>query len=216
MSEVRLGRITFVGTTHVDRASIEHVREIISRTLPSTVAVELCESRYLALSSKAKLPSPREVGLAAWLISLMEGTFARRVGVLPGFEMVSGIKEALRIGACVEFIDMPIQWIISRINSTPTSERVRLIFECILVLALPPSLMKLGSTTFRDAEELVQKFSWRYPNLHRRLVKERDQFMARKLLGILNSRSGNIVVVVGLGHLKGLVEETRKFGGENL
>jgi pheromone shutdown protein TraB len=44
--------ITLVGTAHVSRESSNLVKEIIEHEQPETVCIELCESRYHALTQK--------------------------------------------------------------------------------------------------------------------------------------------------------------------
>ncbi|KAK9677623.1 hypothetical protein RND81_11G156400 [Saponaria officinalis] len=47
--------IWLVGTTHVDRASVEHVDRVVRALRPDNVVVELCRSRHLITSNLAKL-----------------------------------------------------------------------------------------------------------------------------------------------------------------
>ena len=44
--------ITLIGTAHVSRESADLVSEVIEREKPETVCVELCKSRYQALTQK--------------------------------------------------------------------------------------------------------------------------------------------------------------------
>ena len=53
------------------------------------------------------------------------------------------------------------------------------------------------------------------PNLYQVLIAERDLYMARALAD-LSRRYGKIVVVVGLGHRKGILEELKKLNSPRM
>jgi len=209
MSVVSIDRLIMVGTVHVQKSSVENVKRIIFETKPSVVAVELCEDRYYLLKTRVEtslMPTFR-FGIIPWLLAVLEKTAGERTGVFPGAEMVEAVAAAVRLGARIEFIDMPIQWIIRRIQSIPFREKSRLVLDGILALVTILIGVKFEKNIPESPDELVLKFKGRYPSLHRCLVEERNRYIVGRLASILASTDGTIVAVVGLGHLNDLAKE---------
>jgi len=48
--------IKIIGTAHISRESIKEVEETIKKENPDVVAVELCDSRYKALTQSGEIP----------------------------------------------------------------------------------------------------------------------------------------------------------------
>lgn len=209
MSVVSIDRLILVGTVHVQKSSVENVKRIIFETKPSVVAVELCEDRYYLLKTQVEtslMPTFR-FGVIPWLLAVLERTAGEKTGVFPGAEMVEAAAAAVRLGAKIEFIDMPIQQIIQRIQSIPFREKSRLVLDSILALVAILVGVKVEKNIPESPDELVLKFKNRYPSLHRCLVEERNRYMIQRLASILASTAGTIVAVVGLGHLNDLAKE---------
>lgn len=209
MSVVSIDRLILVGTVHVQKSSVENVKRIIFETKPSVVAVELCEYRYYLLKTQVEtslMPTFR-FGVIPWLLAVLERTAGEKTGVFPGAEMVEAAAVAVRLGATIEFIDMPIQQIIQRIQSIPFREKSRLVLDSILALVTILVGVKLEKNIPESPDELVLKFKNRYPSLHRCLVEERNRYIIQRLASILASTAGTIVAVVGLGHLNDLAKE---------
>jgi len=209
MSVVSIDRLILVGTVHVQKSSVENVKRIIFETKPSVVAVELCEDRYYLLKTQVEtslMPTFR-FGVIPWLLAVLERTAGEKTGVFPGAEMVEAAAAAVRLGAKIEFIDMPIQQIIQRIQSIPFREKSRLVLDSILALITVLVGVKVEKNIPESPDELVLKFKNRYPSLHRCLVEERNRYIIQRLASILASTAGTIVAVVGLGHLNDLAKE---------
>jgi len=209
MSVVSIDRLIMVGTVHVQKSSVENVKRIIFETKPSVVAVELCEDRYYLLKTRVEtslMPTFR-FGIIPWLLAVLERIAGEKTGVLPGAEMVEAAAAAVRLGARIEFIDMPIQQIIQMIQSIPFREKSRLVLDSILAIVTILMGVKVERNIPDSPDELVLKFKNRYPSLHRCLVEERNRYIVQRLASILASTTGMIVAVVGLGHLNDLAKE---------
>jgi len=198
-----------VGTIHVQKSSVENVKKTIFEKKPSIVAVELCEDRYRILKTQVEtsmMPTFR-FGVIPWLLAVLERAAGEKTGVFPGAEMVEAAAAAARLGARIEFIDMPIQQIIHEIQSIPFREKARLVLDSILALVAILFGVKVEKNIPELPDELVLKFKNRYPSLHRCLVEERNRYIVQRLASILSSTAGTIVAVVGLGHLNDLAKE---------
>jgi len=53
-------------------------------------------------------------------------------------------------------------------------------------------------------EDIVEQFRAEFPGLTRVLIEERDLYVAKALHFILNDIEGNIVAVLGAGHIPGV------------
>ncbi|MCD6492689.1 MAG: TraB/GumN family protein, partial [Archaeoglobaceae archaeon] len=100
--------VIIVGTAHVSKKSIEEVEEIIEKTEPDAVAVELCSKRYQSLVQEKQQEIPivdviKKGEAPLLLFQLMMSYFQRKIGeeygVKPGAEMLAAINKAREIGA---------------------------------------------------------------------------------------------------------------------
>ncbi len=201
-------RLTIIGTTHVDRSSIERVRKTISEGHPSVVAVELDDERLWALRDphRDRLISPIRSGPLAWLMALLERSVGSLTGVFPGSEMLEAVNEAQRVGAQVAMIDKPIDTILSDLSTLPLREKLRIGTDIVVALLAIGTRRKSVQPENTSLNALMEEFDAKYPTLSRILVRDRDKHMAGMLRGILQSCTGQVVAVVGLGHVRGIMQ----------
>jgi pheromone shutdown protein TraB len=170
------------------------------------VAVELDEERLFALRDpdRDKLDSPIRSGLLPWLMALLERTVGSLTDVFPGSEMLEAVDEAERVGANTIMIDKPIQSILREIGEIPLLEKVKIGLAVLTALLSISTRQETAQLPRSGLDELVAEFEAKYPTLFRILVKERDRYMADRLREILDSTTGPVIAVVGLGHVKGI------------
>lgn len=120
--------------------------------------------------------------------------------------MLEAAEEAQRVGARVVMIDKSIATILRELGSMPFLEKVKIGVD--VVVALFTIGTRRRSTQLADAslDKLMAEFDAKYPTLSRILVNERDRYMADRLQEILRSTTGQVVAVVGLGHVKGIMQ----------
>jgi len=202
-------RLTILGTTHVDKASIERVRRIISETRPSVVAVELDEERLFALRdpNRGKLDSPTRAGLLPWMMILLERSVGSMTGVFPGSEMLEAVDEAEKAGARTILIDKRIESILEEIRDVPLVEKLKISLDVLVALFAISTKRKPAQPIKAGLDDLLSEFSAKYPTLFRILVTERDRYMADRLQEILDSTTGQVIAVVGLGHVTGIAQQ---------
>ncbi len=202
--------IHVVGTAHISEESIEEVRRTIEAERPDVVAVELCPSRYHALTHpEQQSASVRDIlssgrlyqFLVHWLLAYVQNKLGSEVGVKPGSEMLSAIETAQRVGASVALVDRDINITIARFWS-----RMRLIEKLRMLIALlgittGDEEINLNEITNDDViSQLVGELRQFSPNAARVLVDERDAYLAGNLLKL----HGKVVAVVGAGHKEGI------------
>ena len=116
--------IFLVGTAHVSRESVEDVRKTIEAVRPDSVCVELDEGRYQNLTDlgrwkRTNISQVIRKGKAMLLLSsLIMTAFQRKIGkklgVMPGAELLEGVKAAEDVGAQLVLADRDIQITLKR------------------------------------------------------------------------------------------------------
>jgi pheromone shutdown-related protein TraB len=220
----RNGRTFYiVGTAHVSNDSVEEVKETIREVQPDTVCVELCETRFEALSNENRWENLnifeviREQKVLMLLANLAIGAYQRRIGrelgVTPGAEMIEAISAAKDIDAEIGLIDRDIQVTLKR-----TWSNVGFFKKIGLLGTIVDSLLGGGEEVTREKIEelkeaenlssMMEEFAEAMPEVKEPLIDERDLYMVSKLREVSGER---IVVVVGAGHVDGM---TRHFDAD--
>lgn len=208
--------ITIVGTAHVSRESVEEVRQKILELRPDIVAVELCPTRYRGLMEERDVPlldllkeKNSLVLIANVLLSYLQRRMGAEMGVKPGKEMLIAIETAQGLGIPFTLIDRDVEVTLRRaVARMGLMEKLRTVKEFLWGLSMT------GEDVSKEVEglkgegkvaEVLEGFREVSPNLYEVLVRERDAYMAQKILG-LQKDYGNILVVVGAGHKRGIEE----------
>jgi pheromone shutdown protein TraB len=201
-------RLIILGTTHVDKSSIERVRRTISERRPSVVAVELDEERLFALRDpdRGRLDSPIRSGLLPWMMVLLERSVGSLTEVFPGSEMLEAVDEAERVGAKTILIDKRIDSILEQIRDMPLLEKFKIGLDLLVALFAISTKRETAQLMKASLDELIAEFGAKYPTLFRILVTERDRYMADRLQEILDSTTSQVIAVVGLGHVTGIMQ----------
>jgi len=111
--------IILLGTAHVSEESADLVAEVVKEEKPDTVCVELCESRYKAMTQKNQWKDTdlikviKEKKAFLLLSNLMLAAFQKKIGkklgIKPGEEMRRAIKAAETVDARVHLADRDIR-----------------------------------------------------------------------------------------------------------
>lgn len=206
-----------LGTAHISQTSVDEVKKVIAEIKPDTVCVELCETRYRALTDasqweKLNIGQVIRDGKALFLLaSLAFSSFQRRmgdqVGVKPGSELLEGIRQAEAHGAELVLADRDIQITLKR-----TWGNLGFWKKFMLLGGLLESMLEDEKITDEDLEKLKEKdqltdameaFAEAMPEVKEPLIDERDQFLMSK---IEEAPGESIVAVVGAGHVAGMTK----------
>lgn len=209
--------LTIIGTSHIAKDSVQKVREKLGEK-PDIVAVELDHARLHALLAKEKprlsLAMIRAMGLTGFAFYAIGGFLQRRlgklIGAIPGEEMKTAVEIARQNGIRVALIDQPLQITMSKLSKIGLKEKLRLVKDLILGMAgVEKNADKLKDIDLSKTPsgELVEMaigtVKKRYPQLHKALVTDRNEYMAHALMHIMRSEpESNVVAVVGAGHEK--------------
>lgn len=209
---------TLLGTAHVSRASVDAVRYHLEHGKFDAVAVELCTSRYRALTDA---DAWRELDLFAvirdgkanmMIASLALAAYQRRIaeqfGIEPGAEMKAAIEAADATGLPLQLIDREIGISLKR-----TSHSLSWWKRWVMINGLIFSMFSREKISEEDIERLKQgdmleetfsEFASASPEVYESLIAERDRFMAARLRQENDGHPGRrVLAVIGAGHLDG-------------
>jgi pheromone shutdown protein TraB len=127
---------------------------------------------------------------------------------MPGTEMVTAVDVAKDVGAEVHFIDREVSITLTRLVSKMTfREKLKTVVGAFL--SLTPLKREVPVSQFDESfvEQLLREFKRFSPHAFEVLIEERNIFMARYIVSLLSraTEPASIVVVVGAGHLVGVV-----------
>lgn len=207
--------ITLVGTAHISKESIAEVEETIRQIRPDCTAIELDEkraeslldhNRYMQLDIIKVLK--RHEGfllLANLVLSSFQRRMGQNVGVRPGDEMLAAMKVSEELGIPTVMADRPVQVTLKRAWNRNT-----LWGKCKLLSSLLASAFSKEEISGDQIEEIkkgsemdamLAELSDYMPVIKEVLIDERDRYLAAK---IWDSQGGNVVAVLGAGHIAGV------------
>ncbi len=209
---------TLLGTAHVSRASVDAVRHHLESGEFDAVAIELCASRYKALTDASAWRDMnlfsiiREGKAGMMMASLALSAYQRRIaeqfGIEPGAEMKAAMESASRSGIDLQLIDREIGTTLRR-----TSRRLSWWQRWMLTNGMILSLFSRDEISEEDIERLKRgdilnetftEFASASPQLYETLIAERDRYMAARLLSQNDGHPGRrVLAVIGAGHLDG-------------
>jgi pheromone shutdown-related protein TraB len=216
-----------LGTAHVSRASVEAVDALLEHETFDAVAIELCESRAQGIRDPEafkqldlfQIIRQGKAGMvaASLVLSSFQKRLAAQYGIEPGAEMKAAMDGATQRGLPVWLVDREVGVTLKR------SWRSVGFFQRFGLLAgMMASVFEREDIAEEDIEKLKQsdllesafsEFAAGSAPLYRALIGERDEYMAARLREnaqrIDRSQPRRVLVVIGAGHLKGLVEQLR-------
>jgi len=210
-----LERVVFVSVIHTDADSVEHARKTVREVKPDVVAVELDRERYEQLISSQSSTETPELPITGDIvqnllnqIAMLENSLSGITGTEVGEEMLAAIKEGREIGAKIALVDRPISATVQALMQVPLDEIYR------LTSLVPDATAEIEGGSARDLmsflkedgsiDALMEQFKDEFPLLHEALIHQRDLYIAKALLSILNDVEGNIVAILGAGHTEGV------------
>ena len=215
------GNITILGTAHVSRASADKAQELIQSGEFDVVCIELCQSRFNAMTdpnvlAKMDLFDVIRSGKASMVAaSLALGSYQQRMaeqlGIEPGLEMKTAIKQAKEQDLPIELIDREVGTTLKRVyRNVPFWKRL------YIIAGLFTSVLSRETVSEEEIEKLKNgdllettfaQFSEDANDLFVPLIDERDRYMSAKLLKTLQTYPGKTVLaVVGAGHVIGMTK----------
>lgn len=204
--------ITVIGTGHVFNISepimflIEHMRP-----WPQAVLVELDASRFDAMNGTLKKEdekSQQEQKKLPWIYrntANYQKKMAKKHGSNVGNEMLTAVQTGRLVGAEIGFIDINASEVMAEVwEEMSFGERTRYTLSTLKDRIGGKREVDRVAEDFSEHEDkMMEDMRRRYPTLVRKLIDERNEHMAGRILEY-SERFDDIVVVVGDAHVKGL------------
>lgn len=202
---VFMAKIVIVGTSHIASEALAKVKQAIEEEKPDLVAIELDPKRYYAMSQKAKPKFNLRYGSFAMMFGVLQQYLSKKTGILPGAEMMEAAELGKASGAKVILIDQDIEVTMRKIQKISARKKIKLMLTLLWALIFEKKekldLNKIPEDSLvEEALKILKNLS---PELYKILIVERNVYMAQ-MIKELQKQYKTIVVVVGVGHKKGL------------
>ena len=211
--------LTLIGTSHISEQSVQEVTKTIETIHPDIVALELDQTRFMALLEKKKrkvgFSSILKIGVKGYLFALIGSYIQKKLGKIvkmePGSEMKVAIDLARARKMKIALVDQPIEITLRRFSQEFTwKEKWRIVVDIFRGIFFKKRELKryglMGFDLTKVPEEklikkLIKQMKKRYPNIYKVLVKERNEVLAKNLSELIKKEpESKIVAVVGAGH----------------
>jgi pheromone shutdown-related protein TraB len=213
--------VYLVGTAHISQESVEDVRATIAQVRPASVCIELCKARHQAMTRADHWRGMdiyriiREKKATFLLVQLIMSSFYRRLGerlgVQPGAEMLEAIHATEQAGAQLVLADRDIEITLKRVwGYLGFWSKLKLATQVIMGLLIPEPVDAEMIEQLKKQDQLesiMAEFAQRFPEIKRRLIDERDTFLAQK---IRTAPGKTVVAVVGAGHVEGIQSQIQQ------
>jgi pheromone shutdown protein TraB len=205
--------ITLVGVGHVFVIS-QHIREIIYSRRPEVVCIELDPARYRALLEKVE---SAHVPIQYRLLGYIQKRMASKFGSEVGDEMLAAAKAAGEVGAKVALIDMDAGRVFAHLwKKMSFKEKMHLFGGAFLGLFMTKEKVEREMEKYEShEEEYIDVLSQGFPAVKEVLIDDRNKHMAKQISAI-HAQHQNVVVVVGDGHVPGIVEALKPLDVETV
>lgn len=197
-----MAMITLVGVGHVFDIAAQ-VKQVIRERNPGAVGIELDPERYDALRhprDRGEVPFPYK------LLALMQKRMAHQYGGEVGNEMLAAADEAKEINASLLLIDADVGNVFNRLwLEMSFRERVLLLVSSLGGLFMSRKRIDSEMENFQENEATyLEQMGEEFPTIKRVLIDERNQTMGGRIIAA-EAQYGNVVAVVGDGHIDGIV-----------
>ncbi len=206
--------LRLLGTAHVATASVEAVKQNIEEWKPDIVAVELCKSRFEALTQDRRLDKEgllkviKEGKAPMVLLQSLLAAEQRKLGLdegqQPGAELLAAVEAAQEYELEVKLVDRDIQTTLRRAwKNMRFKEKAGLMWALLADDDAEEELELEEMLADKDLlTSLMEELREVSPGAGEVLIDERDEFIARKISEIRSD--GKVLAVLGAGHLDGV------------
>jgi len=207
-------KLYILPSAHVSKKSVQKVKNSINDLDLDLVAVELCPDRAKALIRGYKpgffdlIKSPTYA-----FLFLSQQAIGAIFKSKPGLEMETALKMARDKKLKVLLADMPIQRIMAGFKQIPWSEKFKMIIPSKSVKLPKMSPGNIDSLTTTDnITKLISYIEMNYPYTYEFLINKRNHYIFKSLLKFPENK---ILLVIGAGHLPGLMKLINQYNYKN-
>ena len=207
--------IIILGTAHVSQKSVDLVKDVIAEEKPDTVCIELCDSRFQALTQKQKWQDTdllkvlkekkASLLLAQFMLASIQRKIGKKLGIKPGEEMAQAIRSAEETDSKIHLADRDIRITLARAwHSVSFWEKLKLMAQFIASSFGADDISEEEVEELKNKdmlETLLSEIGEAQPQLKKILIDERDHYLTEK---IRNAPGQKVIAVVGAGHVPGI------------
>ncbi|MBN2444699.1 MAG: TraB/GumN family protein [Spirochaetales bacterium] len=224
--------ITLIGTNHVSDESGKEIKEFLAENPVDIVCVELDVERYSRIdkgdtgfSVDQVLAQIESIGLPGFLLSTFIAFFQRILAVIfnikPGYDMITAIECAKKENKKLFFIDQDAEVTLKKFSQTLTIEEILTILPRMIMYGLQAmsdkdsdlfTMLDISKVPPLKLIRLVNKQAKMvFPSFYKVIIKDRNSFMAKRIIEIVNKHPGEkLLVVIGGGHIEGITNLLKK------
>jgi len=213
--------LTIIGTSHIARASIKEVIEILEREKPEFIALELDEQRLHSLFSKEKrnnLEVLKALGVKVFLLNLLGSYLQKKlgnlVGVAPGSEMKKAAIIAKKQKSKLVLIDQDVRITLKKLLKIPRKEKWRIFTDSLKGMIKKEERIAIDLTQVPKKDfilDILKRIKERYPSIYQVLIEDRNIHMGKSLYTLMTQfPQEKIIAIMGAGHEEGVLLEIQK------
>ncbi len=218
----KVSNIILLGTSHVAKQSSKEIKEAIEKYKPEVVTIELDIDRFKSLMSSNKKGSKfsfamvKQFGVGGFMFALIASMIQKSAGkflkIEPGVDMKTAYLEARKNKIPTALIDLNIRLTLKKISKLSFRRKVAMFFKMFSINFKKENREKLnfdikeGVPSEHLINEVLEIVKVEVPDLYQILIEDRNIHMCKKILELKQNHEGNILVVIGAGHLKGMLE----------
>lgn len=222
----KVSNIILLGTSHVAKQSSEEIKAAIEEYNPEVVAIELDMDRFHHLMSKKKPETKysfkmvKEFGPGGFLFAVIASFIQKSAGkylkIEPGIDMKTAYLTAREKKITTTLIDLNIKFTLKKISKLSFRRKLSMFFKMLFINFKKEYRQKLNFDLKKGVPdeslifEVLKIIKKEIPDLYQILIEDRNIFMSKKLLTLKENHQGNILAVVGAGHLEGMKEYLEK------
>ena len=222
-------RIKIIGSSHISKESVKEVQEEFKNFNPQIIAVELDSTRIKSLFEKKQEKQNfseirKAYGIKGASIITFLSYIQRKLGKIvktdPGSEMREAVTIAKKNNLQLELIDQPIEITLHHLSK---AIKFRVIMRMIKDVITAPfkrhPQIKIDLNKVPDdatIDLMISEVKKQYPEIHKALIDDRNRYMAKNLFKLYKDNPDKkILVVVGAGHKKEMIQLLKKYEIEN-
>lgn len=229
----KVGRVVLVGTSHVAKQSREEIKKAIETFEPEVLTLELDYGRLKRLLSNKKdkqktnyFEAIRQIGVSGFLFGLLASQVQKKVGnsmgIEPGVDMKSAYTLARNNRIPTALIDLDINITLKKLSKLSFTKKIKLFGSLFFKTIKKEHRERLNFDVKKVppdhvVKEIIEILRKEVPDLYNILIHDRNDHMTKRLIDLMNRHSGNIVAVVGAGHVDGMAKilEKKLYGNMN-
>ena len=223
-------QVFILGTSHISSSSVRTIRTFCKDHEPDIIAVELDKQRLHGLlhdvPSRARISDIRRIGLKGFLFAVIGSWVQKKLGKIvdlkPGSDMKAAALIAIKEKKSLALIDQDIEKTLRRFSKTLSWREkwqfVKDIFSFTFFKKREMKRMGLHDIDLSKVPpkeliiKLIDELKAKYPNVYKVLIEERNKHMASAIKKMMEQNPDKkIFVVVGAGHVQGLLEELKLY-----